>query len=221
MEVVEIMDEDQPMDGGEEYDSEKEGSRPIKEIWPEDSLLKPDHFTIDHQNCLKCGKDLGYAMPMNKKPNVSFLYCRNEDGSDLCRASLSYLPCHYCGNYNNENTGSLVSRPGNSSYYGPSQIYQFMCYHCHKEMMDNEPGLEECREQMSKIRELRKEEELKDKGRSFLTTKGGLIGAPTEVFNSFFESSIQKPQTSKKRKIIDRVYNGKEEKEPEEEGMAE
>jgi hypothetical protein len=189
------------VDEGDQYDSDVEGSRPIREVWPEDSELTPDHFTIDTQTCLACGKNLGYAMPMNKKPNPKFLFCLDEDGNDLCRGKVSYVTCHYCGNFNNESSGSLVSRPGNSGYCGPSSIYSFMCHYCYDEMKKGEPGLEECRTQMAKVREVRRAEEMKERGLSFLDCSGGSFGqqTPQEVYSSFFDSSIITP--ARKRKL--------------------
>ncbi len=146
------------------YDSERDGSRPIKKSWPEDSQLDRSHFTIDEQQCLLCKKKLGYAMPMNKEPNVKFLYCLDSEGNDVCRDKAVALHCWSCGNYNTEATGCIVFRTGNSAFDGPSQIYEFMCYHCHKEMKENEPGLAECKRQMELIRAARKEDELRSKG---------------------------------------------------------
>lgn len=146
------------------YNSEKEGSRPIQKKWPSDTALERSHFTVDEQQCLLCKKKLGYAMPMNKEPNIRFLFCMDSEGNDVCRGKAVALNCWSCGNFNTENSGSIVFRTGNSAFDGPSQIYEFMCYHCHKEMKENEPGLEECREQMKKIREIRKEDELRERG---------------------------------------------------------
>lgn len=142
-----------------DYDSEIEGSRPLRYKWPKETTLGRDHFTIDTQQCVDCGKDLKWMMPMNKKPNGRYLFCHNEEGAQICGKN-HYLRCHYCGNINNENSGAIVFRTGNSAFDGPSQIYQFMCYHCHKEQMETEPGLKECREKMTEIREVRRQDEM-------------------------------------------------------------
>jgi len=186
----------------EGYDSDAVGSRPIKQIWPKDSLLTKDHFTIDEQQCLKCKMKLGYALPMNKDPNPWFLFCTGDNGEQKCQLQADYLPCWSCGNLNTKNTGSVVARPGNCAYYEhPSQIYEFMCYHCHKEMMDNEPGIEECREQLKKIRELRREDKMRGGmggggmiGGMRLYERGGGGGVP-------FSSSLSEGFSGKKRKL--------------------
>lgn len=161
----------------EEYDSEKEGSRPVQPNWPKDSLLRRDQFTIDEQQCLKCRKLLGYAMPMNKEPNAKYLFCVEEDGTEKCRSESQYLNCFACGNYHSSATATVVCRPGNSGYEGPSSIYNFMCYSCHKDMMENEPGVEECKRNMAAIREKRREDELCG-GRG----GGGGLGTMTHAF---------------------------------------
>lgn len=132
---------------------------PIRAEWPKDSMLTKDHFTIDEQHCLVCYKKLGYAMPMNRVPKTKYLFCH--DNKD-CLAAV-FLKCWVCGNFQNENTGYLVHRPGNSAYTGPSQIYNFMCHHCYKDQIEMEPGLEETREQFRKYREVRRENEEKEK----------------------------------------------------------
>lgn len=127
---------------------------PIRNEWPADSVLKPDHFTIDQQPCLNCNKKLGYAMPMNRIPKVKYLFCENS----LCQTA-HFLQCFVCGKYQSENTAHLVHRPGNSAYQGPSQIYSFMCHYCYKDQLAMEPGLEETREAYKKYREVRQRNE--------------------------------------------------------------
>lgn len=149
-----------PLMNSRTYDSDEEGSRPIRPRWPKTSQLGRDHFTIDKQACLDCGKQLQYAMPMNKRPNGTFLFCHNEEsGVETC-GHTNYIRCYTCGNFNTVSTGGIVHRPGNSAFDGPSDIFQFMCHHCHREQQEREPGLEECRKQMKAIRELRREDEL-------------------------------------------------------------
>jgi hypothetical protein len=142
------------------YDSEEEGSRPIRQVWPSDTTLFKEHFTIDEQCCLVCRKKLGYALPMNKQANPRFLFCTDENGNARCAEKAEYISCWACGNLNNMNSAHIVTRPGNSAYYGPSQIYDFMCKHCHKDMMEMEPGKEECAAQLAKIREIRRNDKL-------------------------------------------------------------
>jgi hypothetical protein len=154
-----------------DYDDEEKGYRPVLQTWPEGSVLTRDHFTIDQQHCLKCRKKLGYALPMNKPANPKYLFCCDEHGNEVCRTDISYLHCHACGNLNNESTLHVVSKPGNCAYTEATCIYDVMCYHCHKEMMDNEPGVEECKKQMKEIREMRRKDELE--GRRGAATAGG------------------------------------------------
>lgn len=144
----------------EAYNSEEEGSRPVKEEWPSDSLLSIDHFTIDKQYCLKCRKKLPYALPMNKQANPKYLFCCDEQGEPLCAKQADYIQCWACGNLNSQTTAHIVTRPANCAYFEPSQIYDFMCHHCHKDMMENEPGVEECKEQLKKIKELRSQDKI-------------------------------------------------------------
>lgn len=195
------------------YDSDELGSRPVKFIWPKDSLLTPDHFTIDQQPCLKCKKKLGYALPMNKEPNVHFLFCCEEDGSPKCRLQSDYLNCWACGNFNTQSTGAVVSHPANCAYLPhPTQIYDYMCYHCHKEMMENEPGIQECRDQMKKIRQIRREDKLKGGGgggsSSYSSLPFGMREYDAPNSNFSFSSSLL-PETHKKRK---RAIGAEEEK---------
>lgn len=138
-------------------ENEYEPASPIRTPWPADSLLKPDHFTIDTQRCLNCNANLGYAMPMNRIPKVKYLFCDHPN----CQTT-SFLKCWACGNFQNENTGHLVHRPGNSAYQGPSQIYSFMCHHCYQEQMQMEPSVEETKEQYRKFANLRRENEKKE-----------------------------------------------------------
>lgn len=176
----------------EEYNSEEEGSRPVRQEWPVESILEKTHFTIDEQHCLKCRKRQGYALPMNKEPNVKYLFCCNEDGSPKCRLQADYLECWACGNLNTQTTGHVVNRPANCAYYEPTQIYDFMCAYCHKDMIEQEPGKEECAEQLKKIRELRRE----DKSRGGGSGGGGGGELPytqfmnSNSYSSFASSSI-------------------------------
>jgi hypothetical protein len=140
----------------EQKEEEEELASPIRTEWPSDSLLKPEHFTIDQQKCLACHKSLGYALPMNKTPKPKYLFCPEPNDC----AQTSFLECFVCGNYNNERSGHVVHRPGNSAYTGPSQIYSFMCAHCYKDQMEGEPGLKETQEAMKKYREYRHEQEI-------------------------------------------------------------
>ena len=200
----------------EGYNSEEEGSRPIVQAWPEDSLLTKDHFTIDEQQCLKCKKKLGYALPMNKQANPRFLFCCDDTGGPLCALTADYLHCWACGNLNSERTGSLVSRPGNCAYYAqPSQIYEFMCYHCHKEMMENEPGKEECAERMKQIRKTRTEDRMRQSSQQ--TQLGGMrmfdmnsMGAASSC-HSFASSLGEGREEAKKRKRVSDKLCEKEE----------
>lgn len=194
------------------YDSDREGSRPVKQEWPKDSLLTPDHFTIDQQQCLKCKKRLGYAMPMNKQANPKYLFCCEENGTEKCRKQADYLQCWACGNLNTQNTGVIVCKPGNCAYYPqPSQIYEFMCHFCHNDMMKNEPGVEECRAQMKKIREARALE--KTLGHPLTS---GVNGVPyfhgTGSMPAAYQSTLQgdKFEIPKKRKRSDRKEEKKE-----------
>lgn len=170
----------------EGYNSEEEGSRPVKQEWPAESILEKSHFTIDQQHCLKCRKKLGYALPMNKEPNVKYLFCCEEDGAPRCRLQADYLECWACGNLNTQTTGHVVNRPANCAYYDPTQIYDFMCAHCHKDMMEQEPGKEECAEQLKKIRELRREDKL----------RGGGGGSSSTPFSQFMNSTSYSPSSS-------------------------
>jgi len=162
-EVKEIPRWIQELDNGA-YNSEEEGCRPIRPYWPKGSCLTREQFTIDEQTCLDCGKKLGYAMPMNKTPNIRYLFCLKQDGSQPCRTLPSFFKCFVCGNYHTPATLNIVSRPGNSAYEGPSEIYQFMCGSCHKDQMENEPGVEECRKQMAQIRAARQADKLRSYG---------------------------------------------------------
>lgn len=205
----------------EGYDSEEEGSRPVRQEWPAESILDKSHFTIDEQHCLKCRKKLGYALPMNKEPNVKYLFCCNEDGSPKCRLQADYLECWACGNLNTQTTGHVVNRPANCAYYEPTQIYDFMCAHCHKDMMEQEPGKEECAEQLKKIRELRREDKIRGGGGAGSTPFTQFMNS-TSYSSSSSSSSIYSHQSSLpedrgsrvKRK---RVFEKEAEKEKEEE----
>lgn len=178
------------------YDSEEEGSRPLRFKWPKSSALTRDHFTIDVQTCVDCSHALGWMMPMNKKPNSRYLFCHNDVGEQTCGLS-PYLRCYYCGNINNSNSGSIVYRTANSAYDGPSQHYQFMCYHCHKEQKENEPGLEECKKQMAAIRELRREDEAKYR----LEQRMGGGGAAASKTYTSYTSHCSSKSAVKKRKL--------------------
>lgn len=168
----------------EEYDSEEEGSRPLRQVWPKDTLLYKEHFTIDEQCCLLCRKKLGYALPMNKMANPRFLFCCDDNGNPQCASKADFIPCWACGNLNNVNSAHVVTRPGNSAYYGPSQIYDFMCKHCHKDMMEMEPGKEECIDQLAKIRELRRND------------KFGIPSSSSSPFSSSSSSTLFKYHSS-------------------------
>lgn len=202
----------------ENYNSDEEGARPLRDEWPETSLLSRDHFTIDQQPCLACEKLLGYAMPMNREPNPIFLFC-DED----CRNTASFLKCLSCGNFNNQTTGSIVKRPGNSAYNGQSEIYMFMCFYCHKEMMENEPGVEETATAMQRYRELRSDANQQERiiegavASAIGPGGGGSVGASSSstssatgaIFNSFFPSAetsrLQQAASSKKRKLSEKT----------------
>lgn len=178
------------------YDSDKEGSRPVRQEWPQDSLLSMDHFTIDKQHCLKCRKHLPYALPMNKNANPKYLFCCEEDGTPLCALQADYIQCWACGNLNSQTTAHVVTRPANCAYLQPSQIYDFMCHHCHKDMMEQEPGVEECKEQLKKIKEMRRLDK----------QLGG--GAAAPVFNSMQSLNSQfQQQPSPSSSITQSVSN--------------
>jgi hypothetical protein len=141
---------------------------------------------------------------MNKMPAGHFLFCKTSEGLPKCENNANYLQCLACGNYNNNNTGSIVARPGNSAYAGQSSIYSFMCFHCHKEMMENEPGVKECAEMMKKVREQRRVEELKERNSLASSTLGAIEEeAGKSKFSSFFSSSIPADAIiqTKKRKL--------------------
>ncbi len=172
-----------------DYDEETLGFRPVNQTWPEGSVLTRDHFTIDQQHCLKCRKKLGYAMPMNKPANPKYLFCCDKDGNEKCRENISFLNCHACGNLNNESTLHVVSKPGNCAYTEATCIYDVMCFHCHKDMMENEPGVEECKKQMKEIRKMRKQDELDSRLgggglRRALNQPGGIQMEPPERYIS-------------------------------------
>lgn len=138
-------------------DDQSGPASPIRTPWPADSLLPQSHFTIDQQACLNCGKQLGYAMPMNREPKVKYLFCSTE----TCQQA-QFLKCFACGNFQSETSCFLVYRPGNSAYQGPSQIYSIMCNHCYADQQSLEPSLEETREQFAKFREVRQRNEERD-----------------------------------------------------------
>jgi hypothetical protein len=173
---------------------------PLRDDWPATSMLSRDHFTIDVQTCLHCGKRLGYAMPMNKRPKIQYLFC------DLCPKSISFIRCHVCGNFNNETSGTVVHRPGNSGYSGPSQIYSFMCYHCLKDQKEQEPGVEETREMMKLVRETRRKKELEERGELALTGAEGfqseLPTAPESVV-SRKRVRISSPKLAQKEEAME------------------
>lgn len=162
---------------------------PIRTEWPKDSLLKPEHFTIDSQHCLNCFAKLGYAMPMNREPKVKYLFCDHPN----CQTA-NFLKCWACGNFNNENSGHLVHRPGNSAYQGPSQIYSFMCVHCYKDQIENEPGVEETKEMYKKFAAVRRENEKKEFPK--------LLEAQqlSDGYISSLQESQEKPSSSRKRR---------------------
>jgi hypothetical protein len=137
---------------------ENEPASPIRVEWPKDSLLKPEHFTIDEQRCIHCHKGLGYAMPMNREPKVKYLFCDNFE----CQ-NTQVIHCWACDHFTSVTEGHLVSRPGNSAYHGPSSIHSFMCKTCFADQCAMEPGLEETREMYAKYREARKENEEKER----------------------------------------------------------
>ena len=154
--------------------NENEPASPIRTQWPADSLLKPEHFTIETQRCLNCNANLGYAMPMNRLPKVKYLFCDHPN----CQ-STNFLKCFACGNFQSESTGHLVYRPGNSAYTGPSQIYSFMCTYCYKDQMSLEPGPEETKEQYKKFAAVRKENEQKEFGRLLQAQAASDMGVAT------------------------------------------
>jgi len=125
---------------------------PIRTPWPEDSLLKPDHFTIDQQKCLSCHKDLGYAMPMNRVPKSKYLFCEAHRGSGVGK-------CWGCLKYQTANTCHIVYRPGNSAYQGPSSIHTIMCHTCMEDMKKGEPSVEETQKMYKEFAELRRKNE--------------------------------------------------------------
>lgn len=185
---------------------EDEPASPIREEWPKDSLLKPDHFTIDQQRCLHCSKELGYAMPMNRTPKVKYLFC---DSFECQRTQ--HIHCWACGHFTSEADGHLVSRPGNSAYTGPSSIFSYMCKSCYRDQLEMEPGLEETRELFSKYREQRKEAEEKEKGiaelalqdphynpYSFAAQRAETFVAPKNWCGATSSSSSSNPRKRKK-----------------------
>lgn len=183
---------------------------PIRAEWPKDSLLSPSHFTIDTQHCISCHVDLKYAMPMNRIPKTKYLFCEKTE----CQQT-SFLQCWACGQFQSENTGMLVSRPGNSAYTGPSSIHSFMCKHCYDDQIKMEPGLEETREMFAKYRQMRHENEEKEKERfspGYLDRYGD-IGPTPPLFSSnpTFQrlNTMSQPMTmeSRKRARIDRDEN--------------
>ena len=143
----------------EEVDLSDVPASPIPFIWPADSILKPEHFTFDWQRCLKCKKDLGYAMPMNRIPKGKYLFCPPKEGEEVSEcARAPVLQCCFCEMHyvkDNESLANLAKRPGNIAYIGQSEIYRFMCHHCEKAQKEGEMGLEETREMMGKFREER------------------------------------------------------------------
>jgi hypothetical protein len=212
--VEDMMDEEPPIPRWIQeldkagYNSEDEGCRPIRPYWPKGSCLTKEQFTIDEQTCLDCGKKLGYALPMNKTPNIRYLFCLKQDGSQPCRTLPSFFKCFVCGNYHTPATLNIVSRPGNSAYEGPSEIYQFMCSSCHKDQMENEPGVEECQKQMAKIRASRQADKMRSFGvgvnesGDFLSpTHSMQTRSKTRSFGSdLFHSSLEQENWVGKRK---------------------
>lgn len=180
-----------------------EPASPIRTEWPADSLLKPEHFTIDQQRCLHCNKELGYAMPMNRLPKVKYLFCDQFE----CQ-NTQLIHCWACGHFTSENEGHLVNRPGNSAYHGPSAIFSYMCKSCYKDQLELEPGLEETREMYKKYRELRKESEEKEKAIAELALQDSSFDPnsftyqKTGVHPSTFRSSLS-GDAPKKRKRDD------------------
>lgn len=140
-----------------DYDSEVEGSRPVKDKWPAKSELSRDHFVIDQQRCLKCSKKLPWNMPMNKIPNPHFLFCCDDDGKSICKIECRSLPCCRCGNLTHVDlNGSLGFQLANSGYCGPAQLYFFICNSCHRDEVANAPSDDDVKERMRVIKELRK-----------------------------------------------------------------
>lgn len=129
-----------------------EPQSPIRTPWPEDSMLKPEHFTIDQQKCLTCHKDLGYAMPMNAVPKAKYLFCEAHQNSPVGL-------CWGCMQHQTDNSCALVYRPGNSSYQGPSSIHTIMCNHCLEDMKKGEPTLEETQKMYKEFAEIRRKNE--------------------------------------------------------------
>jgi hypothetical protein len=156
---------------------------PIRFEWPKDSLLPPDHGTTDHQKCLVCSKDLGYALPMNRIPKTKYLFC----DTPACQNSND-LPCLACGHHTMESRGHLVNRPGNSFYAGASSIHAFICKSCYQDQLDMEPGLEETQEMMKKYRAERQANEERDKDIAHLAANGDL-SRPSQVYDHRLRSS--------------------------------
>ncbi len=157
---------------------------PIRVNWPSDSLLKPDHFTIDQQRCLHCSKELGYAMPMNRIPKVGYLFCKDFE----CQHTQQ-IHCWACGHFTSETNGHLVSRPGNSAYTGPSSIFSYMCKTCFEDQCKMEPNLEETREMFQKYRTLRHESEEKEKAIAELALQDSSFN-PTSKYNCSFQKVV-------------------------------
>ena len=165
------------------YDSDSLGSRPLRKKWPKDTLLPRDHFTIDEQQCMNCEKKLGYAMPMNKRPNKRFLFCSEE-----C-FDFTHIRCVDCGNFTFIDSGYLVNHPGNSGFDGPSDIFRFQCKSCYQDMVAAAPTAEECAKQMKELRKLREKDELAHK-----------FGPATA---DLYNSSFAKPAGKKRKQNFD------------------
>lgn len=160
-----------PSDGGEmgqDKDLTDVPASPVRDIWPADSLLKPEHFTIDKQKCCACKADLGWALPMNRIPKEHYLYC----GGDLTSKNPLYtspcydqavIQCMACEKHFVKTKAHYVHRPGNCAYTTPTAIYGLMCGDCYEDQMKLEPGYEETKAKMKAYREMRASLEEKDK----------------------------------------------------------
>lgn len=208
---IEMEDEPQaPVLGTDQSQLVNEPASPIRTPWPADSVLPESHFTVDHQHCLACQKDLGYAMPMNRPPKPHYLFCQD---NEQCQTT-AMVKCWACGNFNNEQTGNIVFKPGNSAYRGPSQIYSFMCHHCFKDQIEMEPGLEETQEMMKKVREERRAEEEKEQEIASLARRRIIKSRHEQRLaqpSSSYHSSIPLPDSKNRKRPRSDIPEGKQE----------
>ncbi len=144
---------------------------PVRDSWPADSLLKPEHFTIDKQKCCACKADLGWALPMNRIPKEHYLYCGGDKYDPQSPKKTTTSPCYEqaviqcmaCEKYFVKTSAHYVHRPGNCAYTTPTAIYGLMCHECYEDQMRLEPGYEETKAKMKAYREMRASLEEKDK----------------------------------------------------------